>query len=106
MYKFKTKAAADVIMMGPPGDQVLKLLGREPSAKGIIEPQDMPAVIATLEQAVKDEEARREQAEAEAAEEGRKLPPFEGVSLRQRVWPLIESLRRSHGANVPVVWGV
>lgn len=106
MYKFKSKAAADVIMMGPPGDQVLKLLGREPSAPGIIEPQDMPMVIARLEQAVQDEEAARQRAEAEAAEEGRQLPPFEGVSLRQRVWPLIESLKRSHGAQVPVVWGV
>ena len=37
IYKFKSKAAGDVIMMGPTGDQVLRAVGREPAAKGIIE---------------------------------------------------------------------
>ena len=37
IYKFKSKAAGDVIMLGPGGDQVLRIIGREPAAKGIIE---------------------------------------------------------------------
>jgi hypothetical protein len=28
------------------------------------------------------------------------------VALRQRLWPMIEMLRRSHAQGVPVVWGV
>ena len=31
LYKFKSQAAADVIMMQPHGDKVLAALGREPS---------------------------------------------------------------------------
>jgi hypothetical protein len=38
IYKFKSKATGDVIMLGPHGDQLLRLLGREPALKGIIEP--------------------------------------------------------------------
>ena len=38
IYKFRCKAAGDVIMLGPNGDQMLRLLGREPAAKGIFEP--------------------------------------------------------------------
>ncbi len=106
IYKFKSKSAGDVIMMGPNGDQVMRLLGRDPAPKGIIEAADMPAAIQTLEQAVVDEEARRAEAEKEAAAKGEKLAAQEGVSLRQRVWPLIEMMRRSHTAGHDVVWGV
>ncbi|HEY0855845.1 MAG TPA: DUF1840 domain-containing protein [Albitalea sp.] len=106
IYKFKSKAAGDVIMMGPSGDHVLRIIGKAPAPKGIIEPAAMPAAIAAIEQAVLDEEAARQQAEADAAAEGRTLPPGEGVTLRQRAWPLVEMLKRALAANKEVVWGV
>src|SRR5206468_2407161 len=46
IYKFKSKATGDVIMMGPNGDQVLRLIGKEPAAKGIIEVAAMPSAMA------------------------------------------------------------
>jgi hypothetical protein len=106
IYKFKSKAAGDVIMTAPNGDHILRLIGKEPGPKGIILPADMPAAIAALEQAVLDEEAARKQAEQQAAAEGATLPPREGVTLRQRAWPLIEMMRRSHSADKEIVWGV
>ena len=106
IYKFKSKAAGDVIMTGATGDHILRLLGKEPAPKGIILPADMPAAIAALEQAVHDEEAARRQAEEEAAAAGETLPHREGISLRQRVWPLVEMLKRCHAADREIVWGV
>ena len=106
IYKFKSKSAGDVIMMGPAGDQVLRLLGREPAPKGIIEAPAMPAAIQALEQAVAADEATRAEAEAEASAKGEKLPPHEGVSLRQRAWPLVEMMKRSHANGHDIVWGV
>ena len=106
IYKFRSKAAGDVIMMGPSGDQVLRLLGREPAAKGIIEPAAMPAAMAALEAALAAEEAARAQAGRDAAAEGRKPAPSEGVTLRQRAWPLVEMLKRAQAANQEIVWGV
>jgi len=106
IYKFRSKAAGDVIMMGPSGDQVLRLLGREPSAKGIVEAAAMPQAIAAIERAVAADEAARAQAEKEAAAEGRTLAPAEGVSLRQRAWPLVEMMKRSLKEDQPIVWGV
>lgn len=106
IYKFKSKAAGDVIMMGPTGDQVLRATGREPSAKGIFEPGAMPAAMSAIEQAIEAEDRARAEAEAQAAAEGQKLPPREGVSLRQRAWPLVEMMKRAHAAGEPIVWGV
>ena len=106
IYKFKSKAAGDLIMMGPSGDQVLRIVGKDPAPKGIIEPDAMPAAIAALERAVAEEEAARERAEREAEAEGRTLAPREGVSLRQRAWPMVEMLRRAYAAGHDIVWGV
>lgn len=106
LYKFKSKAAGDVIMMGPAGDAVLRLLGRDSEPTGIFEAADLPNLIATLETAVQADDDARARAEAEAAAEGTKLAPREGVTLRQRAWPLVEMMKRAHAANVEIVWGV
>ena len=53
IYKFKSKAAGDVIMLGPNGDQMLRIIGREPAAKGIIEVEHMAAAIDALHAAVR-----------------------------------------------------
>ena len=103
IYKFKSKAAGDVIMMGPGGDQVLRLIGKHPSPQGILHASDMPAAVQALEQAVAAEEAARQTAEDEG--EGPR-GQGDGVSLRQRVWPLIEMMKRAHGAGQDIVWGV
>jgi hypothetical protein len=106
IYKFKSKAAGDVIMMGPAGDLVLRTIGKEPAPKGIVEPAAMPAAIAAIERAIAADEAARAEAEREAAAEDRQLPPREGVSLRQRAWPLVEMMKRAHAADKEIVWGV
>jgi len=106
IYKFKSKAAGDVIMMGPAGDDVLRLIGKAPAAKGIIEVAAMAAAMSALEQAVAADDAARAQAEKEAAAEGRRLAPHQGVSLRQRAWPLAEMLKRSMAEDADIVWGV
>lgn len=99
IYKFKSKASGDVIMLGPNGDQMLRLIGREPSAKGIVEVEHMAAAIAALREAVRLDEAAPDSEEDDDAGRG-------GISLRQRLWPVIELFERSLGAREPVVWGV
>ena len=106
LYKFKSKVTGDVLMLAASGDHILRVIGKEPAAKGIVEVVDMPAAIAAIEQAVAAEEAARRQAEQAAAAEGKTLPPADGVSLRQRAWPLLEMFKRCHAADVVVVWGV
>ena len=106
LYKFKSKAAGDLIMTAPVGDRVMQLMGREPAAQGIFKPAQMPAAIVALERGIADEEHARRDAEMEAAAEGRTLPPPKEVSLRQRAWPLIEMLKRAHAADHDIVWGV
>jgi hypothetical protein len=100
IYKFKSKAAGDVIMLGPNGDQMLRLIGREPAAKGIVEVPHMAAAIAALRAAVQADEAPVES-------DGDQDAPGRGaITLRQRLWPVIDMLKRAQAAREPVVWGV
>ncbi len=104
IYKFTSKASGDVVMMGPQGDELMRLLGREPAPKGIIETAALPAALRALEAAVAAEAAP---ASGDAASGGDddavRDPP---VGLRQRLWPVMEMLRRCQDAGQPVVWGV
>ncbi len=109
IYKFKSKASGDVIMLGPVGERVLSLIGKEPAAQGIILPAVMPAAIAALLEAVHQDEvlraslARQEQA---LLTTGTPQPNPGAISLRQRAWPMVDMMQRCHAANEPIVWGV
>jgi len=106
LYKFKSKAAGDVIMLGPNGDHLLRLIGREPAPRGIFEVEAMPGLIAALQAAVAADDAARTRNEAgDDQTEARGPGRGDGVALRQRVWPLVEMLRRCHAAREVIVWG-
>ena len=107
LYKFKSRAAADLIMLEPQGRQIVTLMGKTPGASGIVTAAPIPAAIAALEAAVAAEEALPASAEAaQNDDEAAKDERNDAVRLRQRVAPLIDMLRRSAAENVDVVWGV
>ena len=107
IYKFKSKAAGDVIMLATTGDRVLGLIGKSAAAQGIIEAADMAAAISALSAAVQADDAER----ATRAPNRDDPAPAGGsaadaVSLRQRAWPLVEMMKRCQAAGEPIVWGV
>ncbi len=110
IYKFKSKAGGDLLMLGPNGDALLRALGREPSAQGIIEPAAMAGAIQAIEQAVLADEAARAPSRSGAAADDAANPAApggrDGVGLRQRFWPMVELLKRASRDGVAVVWGV
>ena len=106
LYKFKSKATGNLIMLEPQGRQVVKIMGKEPGPQGIVTWSEIPAAIAALQAAVAQEEAAAAAAVAEedgASDAADRPPP---IGLRQRVVPLIDMLRRAHAEEADVVWGV
>ncbi|MES2877064.1 MAG: DUF1840 domain-containing protein [Pseudomonadota bacterium] len=104
IYKFKSQAAADVLMQKLNGDQMLTIVGKTPSPQGIITVEQIPAAIAALEASV----AAHEAAQARAQQNLPPEVPVEGdsIQLRQRAAPFIDLLRCSLEAGKDVVWGV
>ena len=97
MYRFKSKAASDLIMMAPVGDQILRIVGREPAPQGIIEAAALPQAIRALEEAIAAAElARRDAKHADDDDDDRGAEAV-GRARRHR----LGSLRRSRAAPPP-----
>src|SRR4051812_15124749 len=108
LYKFKSKATGDLIMLEPNGRRVLEIIGKDAGPKGIILPEEMSAAISALEAAIAREEQEQQDAAADAKTKGEAVHRGGGdsVSLRQRAVPFVDMLRRASGAGKEIVWGV
>ncbi|MFM7332029.1 MAG: DUF1840 domain-containing protein [Brachymonas sp.] len=100
LYKFKSDAGGDVIMLEATGRQVLEIIGKGHDAKGIVLPEQIAAAKLAIEAAIALEE------QAGAASDTPEDQGNKRISLRTRVWPLVTLMERSAKAKVPVTWGV
>lgn len=114
LFKFKSKACADLIMLEGDGRRILQAMTGADPVQGIVRVADLPAALARLEAAVAQDEARRRQSAEKAAareagqasdseEEETALPP---IRLAQRAAPMVQMLRRSMAEQADLVWGV
>ena len=106
LYKFKSKAAGDLIMLEPNGRRMLEVIGKDPQPKGIILPGEIPGAISAIEAAVAKEEADQMAHAEEMKKQGHTPPSTDNVSLRQRAVPFLDMLRRCQKADTEIVWGV
>ena len=110
LYKFKSQAAAEVIMLQPDAETLLKIIGKSPGAQGIVTVAQVPAAVAALRKAIKEQEAAAfvRDMDAPKSDKGDKENEIDpdGVSLRRRAVPFIDLLEKSAAAGKDVVWGV
>lgn len=107
LYRFKSRATGDLVMLEASGRRVLEILGKDAAATGIITAAQLPAAVAALQDAVRADEAERERLAREAQARDEPLPePLDQVTLRMRTAPFIEMLQHAMKEGVEVVWGV
>lgn len=106
LYRFKSRETGDLVMLRPHGQRILEILGKDPEGPGILVPEQMPAAMAALKEAVRQEEAMQQKLKEEAEARGELPPAFDPVNLRVRSAPFIEMLQRCEKARVDIVWGV
>lgn len=111
-YTFESRATGELIMLKATAEHLLKLLDKTPGAPGIITVEQIPQALATLDAAVAQDDARRQalqaQQEAITDEDSSQAAALSAelgaVSLRQRVVPFADMLRRSAQEDKPVTW--
>ncbi|KYC29346.1 conserved protein of unknown function [Sterolibacterium denitrificans] len=120
---FRSRATADVIMFGEVAHRLMRIMGKEVAAQGIVTVEQLPDAIARLRAAIEQDKGKHAGLVAEAmdaldaldaaeapgagaAAEARPDPMAQPVSLTQRAVPLLEMLERSQRHVQPVVWGV
>jgi len=108
LYKFKSRATGDLILLNEQGRRLLQIMGKEPTAQGIVTVAQIPAAVAAIEAAVAQEEQamrgapRAVDADASQEQDG---AAADRITLRQRATPFIDMLQRSAAENADVVWG-
>ncbi|MEG0920221.1 MAG: DUF1840 domain-containing protein [Comamonas sp.] len=106
VYKFVSRATAEMIMLEPDAQKILKILGKDPSPTGIITVEQIPAAIKTLQAAVAADNERSKQAAPDEDAEGEDGDDVKAtIGLKQRAVPFIDMLQRSVAEGADVVWG-
>jgi hypothetical protein len=106
MYVFKSKADGDLMMMAPVGDQILRIIGREPAKQGIVEVDALPGAIAALQLAIATADRAGRDDRAQRGDDDESSGGAPAVGLAQRAWPMLEMMRRSLAERADIVWGV
>ena len=104
LYKFKSQAAADVILLEVNARQLLDIIGKQAAPQGIVTVAQVPAAVAALHAAIAQQEAAPTQ-RVDSDEHDEHSAKGEGVSLRQRAAPFIDLLLRSAAEHKDVIWG-
>jgi hypothetical protein len=105
LYKFKSKAAGDVIMLAPQGKLAVEAMGKAAGQPGIVRAADLAAALAGLQAAAAKEAADRARITQEAAAKGEPKPLFDPITLAARFKPLMDHIQRAQREEADVTWG-
>lgn len=103
LITFGSRAAADVLMLGNIGKQMLEIIGKDAAdPRGIVTVEQLPAAISALNAAAQADRAGAKPAdeEDEDAPKGMAAP----VGLAQRIAPLLELFQYALRDKEPVIW--
>jgi len=104
LLTFRSKAAADVLMLSEHALVLLRAAGKSVDPvpeRGVFTPEQLPAAISGIERAIALAPAPDEQ---EDEDQPKPHPVSEPVSLQRRAYPLLDMLRRAQEKGVDVVW--
>lgn len=93
LIAFRSKAGAEVLMLWPHADAVLRALGREPAHQGIFRGEQVM-------QALDAWQAFQEDPPQPASDEEPDVP----TAVHQRAWPVVDLLQRAAQRGVDVTW--
>lgn len=106
LYRFKSQASAEIVMLQPNAEELLKIIGKSAGPTGIITVAQAGPAIAALKAEIQRRETLREAPPPDPNAEPNDAAKDEAVSLRHRATPFIHLLEESSAAGKDVVWGV
>ncbi|MDP9901965.1 DUF1840 domain-containing protein [Variovorax ginsengisoli] len=107
LYRFKSQATAEVVMLETNARQLLDIIGKAPGAQGVITVDQMPAALQALSAAMaREATAQHHNHDDHVAEKHDEAAEREHVSLHQRAAPLVDMLKRAGAEGKDITWGV
>lgn len=109
MYRFTSNATGDLMMFDAHAEQILEIIGKRRTPRGVITVDEIPEAVGALKRAIEREEKYAaddtvEDDENDEDEDDKEKP--RKVRLGQRAYPFIEMLERAVAGDADVMWGV
>lgn len=105
LFRFKSQATADLVMLEADAKAALRLMGKAVTPQGVISPDQLSQAIAVLQQAANEDLAlRRKESRAAPAQDTETDDTDPDVRVSQRLVPLINLLDQANQAGMAVVW--
>lgn len=106
LYRFNSAISGEIVMLTPHAEEIFTAIGRPLGRRGVITPDQMPAAIAALEEAIALSRTRiADPQTTEEEEEGNALVETP-VPFRVRAQPFLKMLRQNLAARENVTWGI
>lgn len=116
LFKFKSKACADLIMLEVDARRLLKIMLGDDPIRGIVQVADLAPALHRLDRAVAEDEASRQgsadQALTDRSPQAHRRgdndaePAWPAIRLAQRAAPMQQMIRRCIAEKADLVWGV
>jgi hypothetical protein len=105
LYRFKSQATADLVMLHTDAQVALRLMGKDITPEGVISPDQLPQAIKVLQRAWQEDHALRLREKTSAPEPQAETDDADpDVRLSKRLVPLVNMLELANKAYVAVVW--
>ena len=107
IVKFRSKAAAEIVMMKSHAQLLLQIIGRELTDKGVIETNDLSEAAAKIQAAMIQEKMAEAEKPPLTEDEEAAIPKGMAapVNLNQRAYPLLRMMQLAQESGVDVHWG-
>lgn len=106
LYRFKSQATADLVMLAHDGKRLLQLWGKDPHSAGVLLVEDFTAAAQALLAEADREEAALAQAKADAQAADEPPPNAPPVAWRVRIQPMLKHLDYCKAEDAPLRWEV
>ena len=106
LYRFNSAVSGEIVMLTPHVEEIFAAIGRPLGQRGVIAPDQMPAAIAALEDAIALSRTRMADPQTTDEEEEENFPAEAPVPFHVRAQPFLKMLKQSHAAQENVTWGI
>lgn len=103
LVKFTSSTSGQIMMFAPVARQMLEILGKDCSARGVVTGEQLPGAITRLRGAIADAH-RHPPANSESGDDTDEAEGASRVDLAQRAYPLVELLEWTRKEDGFLLW--
>jgi len=104
LVTFSSSATSDLVMFSDVARRLLELLGKSPTARGVLTPDEFSEALYRLQHVPPETALSEQPASAPSALTGPDSEAPDRIGLDVRAYPLANMIRQADGEKVSILW--